>query len=90
MKRRLIIFASLTAISLVFILGIIPKIQENRIREDAPSTLKLYGFEIIKEGEFDMWKSQVDYIVKNKKTGDTDTVNVRMVRGGALVIEPYK
>lgn len=81
--RKIIIVVSV--LSLLFVLFIIPKMYESRIRKEAPELLRLNDFKIVKEGEYNIFYTEVEYIVMKK--GVVDTLNVRLSRG-SLTIQP--
>lgn len=75
--KKIIIVVSL--LSLVFIVFVMPKMYESKIRKEAPGLLGLYDFKVIKEGEFHLFHQSVDYVVT--KNDVVDTLSVRLSHG---------
>ena len=84
MKMRKI-FIVVSVLSVLFVLFLMPKMYESRIRKEAPELLRLNDFKIVKEGEYSILYAEVEYIVIKK--GVVDTLNVRLSHG-SLTIQP--
>jgi hypothetical protein len=72
-------------LSLFFILYLIPKISETKLKEKSPGFLKMNGYTIIKDNGYSMLYNQEEFIVKRDSI--VDTIEVKLNRG-SLILQP--
>lgn len=84
-KKRLII---MSIVSVLLIIGFIPKISEKTITENSEYVLNTHHYSKISEyGDYSALFNQRDYIVRNNITNEIDTLGVTSVRGQLLLSE---
>jgi hypothetical protein len=84
-RKRLII---MSIVSVLLIIGFIPKISEKTITENSEYVLNTHHYSKISEyGDYSFLFDQKDYIVRNNITNEIDTLGVTSVRGQLLLSE---